>query len=160
MTVRWPSVNYSLDASQMSKSILSQQYENSENEGFVDTNVFVASLTNEPDRGQTATRLLNQEYDFCTSILNLMEIRSVMTKKKTVEQNRVEDVLSDIYTRVDIYAPEISDQITAYSRQQETILYTLDCVLLALADDIDATLTTFDGELLDHGAVPPDELVP
>lgn len=32
-------------------------------------------------------------------------------------------------------------------------------VFLALAEDIDATLVTFDGELLDNGAVPPAELV-
>lgn len=126
---------------------------------LVDTNVFVASLTDEPARGDVATGLLNQDHDFCTSILNLMEIRSVMTKKKQVEQDRVEDVLSDIYTRVDIYAPEISDQISAYSLQQDTLLYTLDCVLLALAEDIGATLATFDSELLDNGAVEPSGLI-
>lgn len=126
---------------------------------FVDTNVFVASLTDEPSRGETATALLNQDYGFCTSVLNLMEIRSVLTKKKQTEQERVEDILRDIYTAVDIYAPEISDQIEAYSLQQETLLYTLDCILLALADDIDATLTTFDRELIANGAVAPGELV-
>lgn len=126
---------------------------------FVDTNVFVASLTDEPSRGETATELLNQEHEFCTSILNLMELRSVLTKKKQIEQEEVESLLSEIYTQVDIYAPEISDQITAYSHQQESLLYTLDCVLLALADDVDATLTTFDSELLDHGAVQPSDLI-
>jgi len=126
---------------------------------LVDTNVFVASLTDEPSRGDVATELLNQDHEFCTSILNLMEIRSVLTKKKRAEQERVEDVLSDIYTDVNIYAPEISDQIEAYSLQQETLLYTLDCVLLALADDIGAELATFDSELLDNGAVQPTELI-
>jgi predicted nucleic acid-binding protein len=126
---------------------------------FVDTNVLVASLTDEPARGDVATELLNEDHEFCTSILNLMEVRSVMTKKKQVEQDRVEDVISDIHDRVDIYAPEVSDQIAAYTLQQDTLLYTLDCVLLALADDVDATLTTFDGELLDNGAVAPSELV-
>ena len=126
---------------------------------FVDTNVFVASLTDEPGRGDVATELLNESHEFCTSILNLMEIRSVLTKKKRVEQERVEEVLTDVYGNVDIYAPEISDQIAAYSLQQDTLLYTLDCVLLALAEDIDATLVTFDAELLDNGAVPPAELL-
>lgn len=126
---------------------------------FVDTNVFVASLTEEPSRGDAATDLLNQDHEFCTSVLNLMEIRSVMTKKKRVEQERVEEVLEDLQSRVDIYAPEISDQIAAYDSQRETLLYTMDCVLLALADDIDATLVTFDGELLDNGAVSPEELL-
>lgn len=126
---------------------------------FVDTNVFIASITDEPGRGDVATELLNENHDFCTSILNLMEIRSVLTKKKRVEQERVEEVLADIYGSVDIYAPEISDQISAYSLQQDTLLYTLDCVLLALAEDIDATLVTFDGELLENGAISPTELM-
>ena len=125
---------------------------------FVDTNVFIASITDEPGRGDVATELLNENHNFCTSILNLMEIRSVLTKKKRVEQERVEEVLADIYGGVDIYAPEISDQISAYSLQQDTLLYTLDCVLLALAEDIDATLVTFDGELLENGAISPTEL--
>ncbi|WP_233512061.1 hypothetical protein [Haloferax sp. Atlit-12N] len=82
-----------------------------------------------------------------------------MTKKKRVEQSRVESVLSDIYGRVDIYAPEISDQIAAYELQRDNLLYTIDCVLLALANDVDATMVTFDGELLDHGAVAPEDLI-
>lgn len=126
---------------------------------FVDTNVFIASLTDEPARGGAATRFLNEDHEFCTSILNLMEMRSVLTKKKRVEQERVEDVLSDIYGSVDIYAPEISDQISAYERQRETLLYTMDCVLLSLAEDVDATFVTFDGELLDNGGVSPSELI-
>lgn len=126
---------------------------------FVDTNVFVASLADEPKRGSVATEFLNESYEFCTSILNLMEIRSVLAKKKRVEQDRVEEIVADIYRSVDIYAPEISDQISAYALQQDTLLYTLDCVLLALAEDIDATLVTFDGELLENGAVSPTELL-
>ncbi len=51
---------------------------------FVDTSVFIASITDEPGRGDLATELLNESHDFCTSILNLMEIRSVLTKKKRV----------------------------------------------------------------------------
>jgi predicted nucleic acid-binding protein len=116
-------------------------------------------LTDEPGRGKVATQLLNEDHEFCTSILNLMEIRSVMTKKKRVEQDRVEAVLSDIYSSVDIYAPEISDQIAAYELQRDNLLYTMDCVLLALANDVDATMVTFDGELLDHGGVEPEELI-
>jgi predicted nucleic acid-binding protein len=125
---------------------------------FVDTNVFVASLTEEPRRGTVATEFLNRDYEFCTSILNLMEIRSVMTKKKRVEQDRVETVLDDIVENVDVYAPEISDQISAYQRQRESLLYTMDCVLLELAEDVNATFVTFDSELLDNGGVAPSDV--
>jgi len=126
---------------------------------FVDSNVFISSLTDEPDRGQTATALLDSDHELCTSILNLMEIRSVLMKKKRIEQDAVESVLADIYNRVDIYAPEISDQITAYGLQKETVLYTLDCLLLALSNDVDATMVSFDADLCQHGAVLPEELL-
>jgi predicted nucleic acid-binding protein len=109
--------------------------------------------------GDAATELLNESHEFCTSILDVMEIRSVLTKKKRVEQERVEEIVADIYRSIDIYAPEISDQISAYSLQQDTLLYTLDCVLLALAEDIGATLVTFDGELLENGGASPTELL-
>jgi predicted nucleic acid-binding protein len=116
-------------------------------------------LTDEPGRGKIATQLLNEDHEFCTSILNRMEIRSVMTKKQRVEQDRVETMVSDIYSSVDIYAPEISDQVAAYELQRDNLLYTMDCVLLAVADDVDTTMVTFDGELLDHGGVAPEELI-
>jgi uncharacterized protein with PIN domain len=64
---------------------------------FVDTNVLIASLTDEPTRGAVATELPNEDHEFCTSIRNLMEVRSVLTKKMQVEQDRVENVLSDNY---------------------------------------------------------------
>lgn len=57
-----------------------------------------------------------------------MELRSVMTKKKRAEQARVEEVLDDIAENVDVYAPEISDQVEAYQRQRESLLHTMDCV--------------------------------
>lgn len=126
---------------------------------FVDTNIFVASLTDEPARGDVTTRFLNENHDLCTSIINLMELRSVLTKKKHVEQEQVKEVLLGIYNTVDIYAPEISDQITAYELQRDDLLYTMDCILLALANDVDATLVTFDGELLDHGGVTPEAVI-
>jgi predicted nucleic acid-binding protein len=61
---------------------------------FADTNVFTASITDEPSRGDVATELLNEDHDFCTSILNLMEIRSVLTKKKRVEQDSLSPRIS------------------------------------------------------------------
>ena len=60
---------------------------------------------------------------------------------------------------MDIYTPEISDQIAAYEFQRDNLLYTMDCVLLALANNIDATMVTFDEELRDHCGVAPEELI-
>ena len=126
---------------------------------LVDTNVFIASLTDEPDRGDTATAFLNQSHEFSTAILNLMELRSVLAKKKQLEQDEVEEVLTDITERADVYAPDLGDFLTAYEKQRETLLYTMDCVLLALAEDVGAEFVTFDRELLEHGATEPSALL-
>ncbi|MGM0590612.1 MAG: type II toxin-antitoxin system VapC family toxin [Halobacteriota archaeon] len=52
---------------------------------FVDTNVFLAALTDEPERGDKAVEFLNADFEFYTSILNLMELRAVLAKKKRIE---------------------------------------------------------------------------
>lgn len=43
--------------------------------------------------------------------------------------------------------------------QSETLLYPMDALMLAAADAIDATLVSFDNELVEHGAVLPDEVM-
>ncbi|WP_243641450.1 type II toxin-antitoxin system VapC family toxin [Natrarchaeobius halalkaliphilus] len=40
---------------------------------FLDTNVFIAAVTDEPDTGAMAEEVLDGEHDFLTSTLNLME---------------------------------------------------------------------------------------
>lgn len=53
---------------------------------FVDTNVLVAVLTKDDERVDTATELLNTHEPY-TSVLNLMELRSVLTKKKRFDRD-------------------------------------------------------------------------
>jgi predicted nucleic acid-binding protein len=38
---------------------------------FLDTNVFIASITKEEERVEVAKELLNSDYEFYTSLLNL-----------------------------------------------------------------------------------------
>lgn len=123
---------------------------------FVDTNIFIASLTAEADRGQVARDFLNLDLEYATSLPNLMEARTVLAKKKRIEQSVVEDTIADIGARADIYAPDSDDWLHAYDRQRDTLLYTIDALLLALADDLDADLITFDRELLEHGGLEPE----
>lgn len=125
---------------------------------FVDTNVFVASLIAEPRRGEEATDFLNEPNEFVTSVLNLMELRTVLAKKKGVEQVRVEDVIADIEETIAIYQPDEEDVLDAYDRQRETLLYPLDCLFLSMAEFAEATPVSFDRELLANGASVPGEV--
>lgn len=126
---------------------------------LVDTNVLVAATVGEPERGDVARDLLDSDHKFATTLLNVMEFRTVLTKKKKFEQERVEELIDGLFDRVDIYGPETGDLIQAYGLQSETLLYTMDCVILATAEEVGATLVTFDHELLEHGAVSPEDVL-
>jgi len=43
--------------------------------------------------------------------------------------------------------------------QSESLLYPMDALVLSAAEAIDATLVSFDSELCDHGARPPDDIL-
>ena len=126
---------------------------------FVDTNVFIASLTEEPERGKEATDFLNEPHEFVTSIPNLMELRTALAKKKNLEQDRVETIIDDIRGTIAIYQPDEEDVLSAYDQQRKTLLYPLDCLLLSMAEFAEATPVSFDRELLTNGATAPAELV-
>lgn len=126
---------------------------------FLDTNVFIASLTDEPNKGATASTVLNLENPLSTSLLNLMELRTVLTKKKRIEQSVANETIREITEDVEIVLHESSDVAAANDLQQETLLYPMDCLILALAEDQDATLVTFDSELIEAGAVAPEQAI-
>lgn len=126
---------------------------------FLDTNVFVASLTDEPGLGDTADTLLDADCDFYTSLLNLMELRTVLTKKQQIEQTTVREIIADIDERTEVFYHDSADLLAANRLQQDTLLYPLDCLVLAAANDVDARLVTFDAELLDNGASSPDDVL-
>lgn len=126
---------------------------------FVDTNVFIAAATDEPETGETATDLLDSDNEFLTSLLNLMELRTVLTKKQRLELDRAREIQREITAEVDIVIPDTSDMVDAYSIQEETLLYPLDSVILAIAEAHDALLVSFDGELVDAGALVPADLL-
>lgn len=126
---------------------------------FVDTNVLVAVLTkDDDDRADVAIELLNDHEPY-TSVLNLMELRSVLTKKKRFDRDRVERVESRIVDRATITFSDASDGVAANRLQREMLFYPMDALILAAAEATDATLVTFDAELIENGAVSPEEIV-
>ncbi len=48
---------------------------------FLDTNVIVAAVTKDTERSETGVRVLNDFDETYTSVLNLMELRTVLTKE-------------------------------------------------------------------------------
>ena len=55
---------------------------------LLDTNVLVAAVTRDTDRSETAVGVLNETGEAYVSVLNLMELRTVLAKKKQFERSR------------------------------------------------------------------------
>ncbi|WP_121742601.1 type II toxin-antitoxin system VapC family toxin [Natronorubrum halophilum] len=120
---------------------------------------YVAAVTKDTDRSDTAVRVLNDSGETYTSVLNLMELRTVLTKKKKFERERVEQIEQRVSSRTTVTFPDASDMVNANQLQDETLLYPMDAIVLAASNAVDATLVSFDGELRDHGAERPQDLV-
>jgi len=69
-----------------------------------------------------------------------MEYRTVLTKQKQIEQDRVEELIDGLFDRMDVYGPETGDLFEAYAMQRETLLYTMDAVIPAMAKKIGTPL--------------------
>jgi predicted nucleic acid-binding protein len=126
---------------------------------LLDTNVLVAAVTRDTERSETAIELLNDDTETFVSVLNLMELRSVLSKKKGFDRDRIDKIEGRITSRTTVTVPDASDMIDANNRQSETLLYPMDALILAAATAVDATLVSFDQELIDHGAQHPTEMV-
>lgn len=57
---------------------------------LLDTNVLVAAVTSDTDRSDEAIALLNEIDDTYVSVLNLTELRSVLTKEKQFGRERID----------------------------------------------------------------------
>ena len=126
---------------------------------FFDTNVLVAAVTADMDRSGTAIRLLNEVDDGYTSVINLMELRSVLAKKQSFERERIEKIEDRIARKTTVVFPDASDVVAANKLQRESLLYPLDALVLAAAHSVGCQLVSFDAELLANDAVEPGELM-
>lgn len=124
---------------------------------FFDTNLFVAVVTDDHDRSDEAVKLLNEVDEGYTSILNVMELRSVLAKKKAFDKRHIEAIEDKLVKRTTIIFPDASDIVVANKLQLQTWLYPMDALILAAAQSTDCPLVTFDNELLSHGAISPTQ---
>jgi len=126
---------------------------------FIDSNIFIAIVTDDTDRSDVARELLNSDREFYSSIYNVMEVRNVLATKYHFSRTRIEDVENTIRTYADpvVHSATLIQQ--ADEIQEETYVTAMDAIMLAAAEHIAGTLVTFDSELHRHGAAPPENIV-
>ena len=126
---------------------------------FLDSNIFIAIVTDDTDRSDVARTLLNTDREFYSSIYSLMEIRNVLATKYRYNRSEIEQIEQTVRA----YAEPVSQGSILLQQaddiQRETYVTAMDALMLASAEHIDGTLVTFDTERHRHGALPPEELV-
>lgn len=126
---------------------------------LVDTNIFIALIENSPG-AKVANRLLNvRHHEIGTGTLNLLEIRTVLTKKKSKSQRKVEAFISWLRRNLDFIVDQIPPLSDVETRHKRTLLYPMDCLIMQTSDDAQAVPTTLDREMRDWGGVHPRYLV-
>ena len=88
---------------------------------FFDTNVLVAAVATDEQRSTTAVRILNEIDDGYPSILNVMELRSVLAKKKAFERDRIDQIEDRIARKTTVTLPDASDIVAANQLQSKTL---------------------------------------
>jgi len=124
---------------------------------FLDTNVFIAAVLDDDEA--EATALLNEDHEFLTSLLNLMELRTVLTKKHHLERDRASAIEDEVRSDVEVVVPDAGSVLDANQLQDETLLYPMDSLILACAREYDATLVSFDSELIETEAEHPADVI-
>ncbi|GAD51547.1 hypotheical protein [Halarchaeum acidiphilum MH1-52-1] len=126
---------------------------------FLDTNVFIATVADDPEHGPAAVELLDRDDELLTSVLNVMALRTVLTKKHRLDRARADEIETEIRSDVEVVIPDAEGVMNANDLQQRTLLYPMDCLILACAEGCDATLASFDSELIGNGATNPSALL-
>ena len=126
---------------------------------FLDTNVLIAALTDDTAGSDAARALLNANHEFYISVFTLMELRSVLAKKFQFQRSTIESVEQQIRDQTQLTPRGEGIVDDANVLQSQTLLYPMDALMLAAAQWANATLVTFDSELLEHEAVTPVDVL-
>ena len=121
-----------------------------DNTFLIDSNVFLQILLHTPE-SEESKDFLDRHSDQCrTSIYNLMEIISVLSRKYHWKRPEIEDVISVLKDAMEIYVPDEYDSLNAYELTYEYLLTPIDSLLLSIAQRERLTLITYDKGLLQY----------
>lgn len=125
---------------------------------FLDTNVLVPAVTRDINRSDRAldTQRGRRGVRLRAELDGTPERAD---EKKQFERHRIDQIENRITSRTTVTFPDASDVVSANRLQSETLLYPMGALVLAAANAVDAALVTFDGELVDHGAELPADVL-
>ncbi len=117
---------------------------------LVDSNVFLNVILY-TEKYDVSRKFLNTNTgNIATTLVNLMEIFTVLTRKYKWSKEDAIDIVETLKKECEILIPNEYDFIDAYEIQQQFMLTINDALIVAIAKRENLTLITFDKELLQY----------
>ncbi len=122
------------------------------NKFLVDSDVLLNAVL-KGKKQETCVEFLNQhEEGISTTILNIMEISSVLSRKYSWKGKDIREVVSTIERGTDVLIPSETEIIEAYELVFYHFFSTIDAILLTLSKGQNQILITYDSGLLSRGS--------
>lgn len=117
---------------------------------LVDSDVFLHVLLH-TDRSEEAREFLDKySNDIGTTVLNIMEIGSVLSRKYRWRKRDINKVIDVIKKTLTILIPTEYDMLDAMELSLKHYLSPIDALMLVISKNKGLILVTFDGELLKY----------
>ncbi|MFP4185702.1 MAG: type II toxin-antitoxin system VapC family toxin [Thermoplasmata archaeon] len=122
------------------------------NKFLVDSDVFVNSVLKTEKQEVCVKFLDGKEAPICTTILNLMELSSVLSRKYDWNKSEIHEVVDTIEKGMDVVIPSEAEILEGYELVMKDFFTTVDAILLSISKNQNLRLVTFDGELMTRGS--------
>ena len=117
---------------------------------MVDSDVFLHDVLH-TDRSEEARKFLDKYCnDIATTVLNIMEIGSVLSRKYRWRKRDINKVIEAVKKTLTILIPTEYDMLDAMELSLKHYLSPVDALMLVMSQNKGLILVTFDGELLKY----------
>ena len=115
---------------------------------LVDSNVFLQVLLKTSEE-KVAKKFLDRNKDqISTTLYNLMEVASVLSRKYKWKKKKITTVLSTMRDSISIHTPDEYDALEAYEITSDIFTTPIDTLMITIAKRKKLTLVTYDSELI------------
>lgn len=115
---------------------------------LVDSNVFLHVLLKTSEEKEAKKFLDRNKDQISTTLYNLMEVASVLSRKYKWKKKKITTVLSTMRNSISIHTPDEYDALEAYGITSEIFTTPIDTLMITVAKRKKLTLVTYDSELI------------
>jgi predicted nucleic acid-binding protein len=115
---------------------------------LIDSNVFLHILLKTEESERAASFLDENKGSVTTTLLNMMEIASVLSRKYRWKGRDIKDVLREMRKNLPLSSPDEYDILEAYDINEQEFLTPIDAIMVAVTSRNHFVLITYDKELI------------